>query len=309
MRNNFFLYFVLVFAFYSCQVSNNITTNTTEKNQIFQLQLIKNGVKQFDLEDNIQFDLSGITFFGDSIFVVADKTWNKFIYKIDTLEKKIVVVSEKKICVDEPTDFEGITANKYGFFLINERSSQVYYIEKSNCFIEILPINWKGENIETSDWKNKGLEGIALDSSQNILYLLKEREPRHVYAFDLKTNQLSSPFVGFYNPNQHDFTDAKFENNKLYLLERNKSQILRINLKTNELDSVSMKNILNPEGKRLYETENLEYGTVESLLLTKDQIWVGIDNNGEKTSTYGQSLGLDKTSNPAILIFKRPKNF
>jgi len=313
MRLTIFLALSLMLSFFSCQNvdsdKNSLNQNTVSKTQTLELELNKDGVKQFEIEGDVRFDLSGIVQVGEKVFVVADKVWNKSIYQIDTLKNKIKIVDERKICVYEDIDFEGIEAFHNGFFIINERLSQVYSIDFDNCFIKILPIDWSKLKLDISEWNNKGLEGVAFDPEHEILYLLKEREPRNIYAFNLKTNELYEPFTKLFNTQTDDFTDAKIEDGKLYLLERNESQIFRIDLKTNALDSVSFKNIFNPNKQRLYETENPEYGTAESLLLTKNEIWVGIDNNGEKTSIYGQKLGLDKTNRPVLVVFKRPENF
>ncbi len=313
MKRNFLIIFILFFSFFSCQNSDSekktLSNDSTTQTKAVELELKPNGVKQFDIEGDVRFDLSGIAQFGNKIFVVADKAWNKAIYQIDTLNNKVEILAENKICVYEDIDFEGIEVSQNGFFIINERLSQVYSMDFENCFIKILPIDWSKLKLDISEWSNKGLEGIAYDSQNEVLYLLKEREPRNIYAFNLKTNELYEPFHKLFNTQTDDFTDAKVENGKLYLLERNESQIFRIDLTTHALDSVSIKNIFNPNKQRLYETENPEYGTAESLLLTKNEIWVGIDNNGEKTSKYGQKLGLNKTNRPVLVVFKRPENF
>jgi hypothetical protein len=62
-------------------------------------------------------------------------------------------------------------------------------------------------------------------------------------------------------------------------------------------------------GKRIFENEHPEYGMAEALLLTKNQIWIGLDNNGDPVSDFGKSLGLEQNSNTVILIFERPEGF
>jgi len=318
MNIRFIILSILVLPFFACNQfvdQNNVdaqndTSTKMQLTKLPELELISNnGVKQFNFESSTRFDLSGICIYNDSIYVIADKAWNKFIYKIDTLKNTVKIIDELEICLYEKIDIEGIDADSLGFYIINERSSEVYYKNKNSCLIKTLEIDWSKLKIKTKEWSNKGLEGLAIDQENNILYLIKERSPRRIIAFDLNTGYLSEPFDALFDKEINDFTDAKFENGKLYLLERNNSSILRIDVTTKETYSVSVKNILNPNHKRLYKTDNPEYGTAESLLLTKNEIWIGIDNNGEKTSAYGQELGLDKSNNPVILIFKRPNNF
>lgn len=307
--------FILFLVIYSCQ--NSIDTKKTQENEnkeqkeeLTELELIKeNPIKQLESSSLTRFDLSGICISNDSLYIVADKAWNKAIYKIETLGKKINISSEKEICISGKIDFEGIDADDTNFYIINERKSEVYLKNKHSCSINILNIDWKQINIKPKDWKNKGLEGIALDKENQILYLIKERGSRKIFSYNLQTSEIKEPFKELFDKKDGDFTDAKFENGKLYILERNASSILRIDVKTKESYSVSIKNILNPQNKRLYETDNLEYGTAEALLLTKKEIWIGIDNNGEETSSYGQKLGLEKNNKPAIIVFKRPEKF
>lgn len=303
---------LLLLVLVSCTTSSEKEKNEEVKkaeNKKVLPELKLKSVKQLKTETDTRFDLSGICRFNDSLFIIADKAWNKAIYKIDTSSTKVNIIGEKEICSYEKNDFEGIESAPNGFYIINERKSEVYFRASNNCITQTLNINWKKQGFKINTWSNKGLEGIAFDAENKLLYFIKERLPRRIIRFDLKTGKLSEPFASLFDENINDFTDAKYENGKLYLLERNNSSVLRIDTETKEIKRVSAKGILNPNNQRLYETDHLEYGTAEALLLTQNEIWIGIDNNGETVSDYGQTLGLDKTNEPAIIIFERPTNF
>ena len=79
----------------------------------------------------------------------------------------------------------------------------------------------------------------------------------------------------------NDFSDMKYENGFLYMLERNGSCV----------------------------SEPSKYGMAEALLLTKDEIWIGIDNNGLEASKGAEDRFGIKGNQPSILRFKRPTGF
>ena len=82
----------------------------------------------------------------------------------------------------------------------------------------------------------------------------------------------------------------------------------KIDVKSNQKYSVSFRHIVFKDGQRLFKNKNPEYGMAEALLLTENEIWIGLDNNGDNVSKYGKSIGLNGNK-PAILIFKRPEGF
>jgi hypothetical protein len=105
-----------------------------------------------------------------------------------------------------------------------------------------------------------------------------------------------------------DISDLKFESGFLYILERNQNLITKMDVsKMQVVNKVSYKETCShPEGKFYKGTP---YGMAEALLLTPDEIWLGLDNNGLyfsdfATSTYGLT-----GNRPIILKFKRPEGF
>lgn len=283
--------------------------NELAKN-IKNLELKNNGIKQLALEKNTRFDLSGICKFKDKIYVVADKKQNNYIYKIDTSLNSFTIYPEKKLCPDRKIDFEGIDVYKGKFFVINEWYDNVLMLTDS-CNLKDINIKWDRAGIDVKDWGNKGLEGLAFDKDKGFLYLAKEREPRRIFKIDLKTGTITEPFINVLD-NQtigYDISDMKFENGFLYILERSSGTVIRINVENHETKSYSYQHIVYKNGQRLFRNKFPQYGMAEALMLTKNEIWIALDNNGDPVSEYGKSLGLKEGNNTVILIFKRPEGF
>ena len=178
--------------------------------------------------------------------------------------------------------------------------------------MEKLELKWEDYGIYRSGWGNRGLEGIAVDCTNEILYLAKERQPRRIFVIDLRSGKITEPFLNILEPKNkdgYDISDMKFENGYLYILERGQGKVTRINTETKEILSYSFQNVVLKNGKRIFDNRNPEYGMAEALLLTKDQIWIGIDNNGDPVSLYGKTMGLKENNNTIILIFERPEGF
>lgn len=294
---------LFVFFIYAKMLSQNDT--------IPKLELIENNpIKQLKTNEKKRFDLSGIVKHQGTILVIADKEWNNHIYKLDTAANAFSVSSVKEFSTNGKTDFEGIDVCENKFYLIEEWENDVYEVTFDSGKLDKLVIPWKKHRIDRINWGNKGFEGLAYDCENNILYLAKERQPRKIYKFDLKTKEITEPFASFINEEESgfDIADMKYENGFLYILERGLGLVTKINTQTNEKYSLSFQHLVFKDGQRLYKNDHPEYGMAEALLLTESEIWIGLDNNGNKISEYGKSLGL-KDDKPVILIFKRPENF
>jgi len=288
--------------------------NAQEKeiSNVLELNLIKNNAfKQLELSGNERFDLSGIVLDGKNVFVNADKKWNTKIYRIDTFTNSFKIISEIELCPKNKIDFEGIDYFNHYFYMVEEWENDVFKIDITDCKLEKIEINWDKLNVKDDDWGNKGLEGLAIDSKNGILYIAKERQPRRIFKINLKTNDISEPFIDVLNVQKegYDISDMKYENGFLYILERGRGLVTKINPITKEKKSVSFNHIVFKNGQRIYKNKHPEYGMAEALLLTKNQIWIGLDNNGDFVSDYGKSLGLKNNNKPVIIIFERPEGF
>ena len=267
---------VLIFFYSSCfQISSQ---HSFDK----ELNLIPvNFVKQLETVEKQRFDLSGLVKFKDGIYVIADKEWNNHIYRIDTNATTFKALPVIELNFDDKIDLEGIDVCNDKFYLIEEWYNEVYTVNLSSGKTEKLEISWQEHNIDRKNWGNRGFEGIACDCANNVLYLAKERQPRKIFKVDLNGTTISEPFADFINSEEQgfDIADMKFENGALYLLERGKGLVTKIDVKTNAKYSVSFQHIVFKDNQRLFKNKNPEYGMAEALLLTENEIWIGLDNS------------------------------
>ena len=145
-----------------------------------------------------------------------------------------------------------------------------------------------------------------MDCKNNVLYLAKERQPRFIIVYELENEQVTD-IISF--PDQEgDISDLKIENGFLYILERNANYVTKMDLSTQQIVSrMSYKNTCSHQDGKLYD--NSKYGMGEALLLTPEEIWIGLDNNGLPFSDHAQNTyGLSGTQ-PVLIRFKRPKGF
>ncbi len=296
---------IILFLFYTC------LSQIIGKEPVSKLHLKSvNSIKQLNSSNEKRFDLSGMVMHKNAIYVIADKEWNNHIYKLDTSETTFSVQTIQDLRLKEKIDIEGIDILGDDFCFIDEWDNEIYSVLQWASDVKKIVIPWKENSINRSKWGNKGFEGLAVDNENDVLYLAKERQPRRIFKVDLKTKQISEPFAELINSekNGDDIADMKYENNSLYILERGNGLVTKINVKTNEKNSLSFQHLVCKDGQRIYNNKHPEYGMAESLLLTKDEIWIGLDNNGDQVSEYGKSLGL-KGNKPVILICERPKDF
>jgi uncharacterized protein YjiK len=290
---------------------NKVRSLKINSQQVKNLELFNHlSIKQLVSDRHTRFDLSGMVMYEDKILAIADKEWDKFIYQIDTLDNKFSAKSFQPLCFKGKLDLEGIEYCNGRFYLIEEYESEVYYAEPGNCEMTKLNIPWEKYGIDRSDWGNKGFEGIAIDCINQVLYLAKEREERNIFRIDLSAIQISEPFIEqLKTSGGHDISDLKFESPYLYVLERGLGLVTRINTKSGETKSVSFQSLVFKNGQRMFKNDNPQFGMAEALMLTRDEIWIGFDNNGDPVSDYGKTMGLDEGTNTVLIIFERPEGF
>lgn len=270
-----------------------------------ELELIE--VSQMNNAQNNRFDLSGIVMVDGSCYVVADKGWNNYIYEITHKNDSWQVFNTLPLGLTDPIDLEGLDFCNGNFYLINEFGNQVYTLS-TNGEMKTVFVHYSGKGIDRKTWKkNAGFEAIAVNCQDSILYLAKEREPRFLLEVDMKygiiVNQFTIP-----EDESNDFSDMKYENGFLYMLERNGSCVSKIDVSSKAVvNKVSYKYTSNMPVGKLYEPS--KYGMAEALLLTKDEIWIGIDNNGLEASKGAEDRFGIKGNQPSILRFKRPAGF
>ncbi len=275
------------------------------QNRYAELQLID--IKQLKENYGSRFDLSGIVKVSDKTYVVADKPYNNYIYEIKLNDNDWSIENTIEIGLLDQVDIEAIDHCNGNFYFTNEHGNIIYEMN-ANQKIRIVKPYYKGKNIDIEHWKkNTGLESLAIDCENSIIYAAKERQARFIYTVDLKYNNIISKF-NIPETESSDFADMKYENGYIYLLERNGNYITKVDVKTEQvIAKVSYKNTCSsPEGK-LYEPS--KYGMAEALLLTENEIWLGLDNNGLTVSENAAKKHSMKGSQPAILRFVRPVGF
>ena len=262
-------------------------------------------IHQLDQLHGIKFDLSGIALHNDTIYVVADKPWNRYLYAVEFANDQFHVYHQSPIDTEITLDIEGVDYCGTFAYVVNERGGEILAINQDEK-VKVIDVSFDSET-SPGTWGNAGWEGVALNCEENILYVVKEREPRGVFEIDLKTGQVNDTF-NIPETESNDFSDVKYENGFLYLLERSGNFVTKVDAITKEVVAkYHYKSVAShPDGKLYAPTP---FGMAEALLLTEDEIWLGLDNNGLKVSEYAyQTYGIVGNA-PIIIKFRRPAGF
>ena len=254
------------------------------------------------------FDLSGITCWeSDSCFVVSDK--RNAIYYLD--QATFTPSIYRSLDVPKKLDLEAIDHCDRTFYLAFETNW--------NQVVEVLVTGYRVLISEqAAKWKNKGIEAIALNCAERVLFFAKERQPAILFKVDL--NEKSPEPYSIYTQEltqdpKNDITDLKFisgaAGNFLYVLKRYERVVERINLETGSVFARSFSQyVANSEGEHvLYKVSKKErrYGLAEALLVTENEIWIGLDNNGKTINPdhpLAKLYGLEGTA-PVFLRLAR----
>ena len=303
-------------------------TNLTFANEIAQLQF-----------DNIFFaskkvELSGMALKDGDLFLIGDKLKDHYIYKAEVNKNNLMLkpyINFKELSgyypfllktifsrqggrfIKYPLDLEGITYCDDTWYLVNEQARQIIKIQNNQ--IEVLDVNFSKifEQIGYSlpEMKtNAGLEGIAIDCNNGIIYLAQEREPRKIIVLNLTSLKLVDFFdIPAIRDDYPDFSDLYFENNHLYILERNHYLITKID-PTNKkiIQRISFSNLDNFQLKSLYKTTK-KFGMAEGLTMDRKSIYICLDNNKTKLSEEAKNTFRVKKGEGVLLKFERPVNF
>ena len=281
-------------------------------------------------------EISGLLYQNDHLLFVADKLSNRAIYKIkmendrffyktyidlSQLQGHTQYFSQALLfrhagrIIKSPFDLEGIASCDNDYYLANEQTRHILKVNTNE--MKKLEIDFSNifkkfghplEEIET----NAGFEGLAIDCENQILYIAQERQPRAIIVVDIKKMIPIDIFVtpgkgvGKVNP---DYADLYFENGYLYILERNFHHILKVDPKTKKVVKKFAYGETNHlHLKEIYQTKE-PYGLAEGLAMSKDQIFIGIDNNKNQISEKAQKAFGLKGKFSSLLIYTRPKDF
>lgn len=281
-------------------------------------------------------EMSGLIKKGNDLLFIGDKLSNRSIYKI-IFEKerfyykdyinlsdlsgykpyftKALLLKHGGRILKSPFDLEGLSFCGDDFYLVNEQVRHLLKVSKNKFHqfkidfeTEFKKLKYPLEKIAT----NAGFEGVAIDCKNEIAFIAQERSPRGIFKVDLKTQKVLDTFLfnneeGKYGSN--DFSDLHFENGFLYLLERNSHTITKYSVKENKIvASVSFGKLASMHLRDLYNTGE-SFGIAEGLTMSKERIYIGVDNNGKSLSKKGSDAYKIEGNFSSLIIYQRPKDF
>ena len=259
--------------------------------------------------DNKRFDFSGMVRWNQTLYGLADKPWNIWLYELTMQENEYFSVMERiPVIFDGKADFEAIDWLDSCFYVADERASKVVkvVVKKDTVTSAVLELLW---DVDVSSWGNAGIEGLAVDKNENMIYIAKERDPARLFRISIKEN-LVTEFLLEMDISDEDISDMKIQDGFLYLLNRAKYRVLKFSLDTRKhLATFDYSGVLHAQNQKFYQVAR--YPMAEALLIDDKEIWIGLDNNGRSfndENSYVRQSGLEG-SNPVLIRFKRPEQF
>ena len=261
------------------------------------------------------FDLSGLKAQpSGEILLISDKPSQIYSLKDKEIIEGLALQSDGS----ERYDLEGIDACGTEIFVACESGHNTPYLLNKDGSLQKIEITYPEGISPTEEWGNAGLEGIALDCERNIMYLAKERGPKHIYEIQLNDAKTTGKVIREIkleeDPTKGDISDIKYlkkgKEAFLYVLLRKDRNILRINLESGATETRSYAPYVTTDGQQsLYtvDPEKAKYGMAEALLITDKEIWVGLDNNTKlinESHELAEKYGL-KGGMPVILVLER----
>lgn len=267
--------------------------------------------KIFRLEkpDDKRFDFSGMVRWNQTFYGLADKPWNTWLYGLSMQESEYFSVKESiPVVYDGKPDFEAVDRLDSCFYVADERASKVVkvVVEKDKVTSAELGLVW---DTDVSGWGNAGIEGLAVDNDENMIYIAKERDPARLFRVSIKENIVKEFFLEI-DISDEDISDMKIENGFLYLLNRAKYRVLKFSLNTRKhLATFDYSGVLHAQNQKFYK--GARYPMAEALLIDDKEIWIGLDNNGRTyndKNPYVRDTGLEG-NDPVLIRFIRPEQF
>ncbi|MFW5974939.1 MAG: SdiA-regulated domain-containing protein [Bacteroidota bacterium] len=260
--------------------------------------------------DNKRFDLSGMVHWNQTLYGLADKPWNTWLYELDLNEEDSSFYPSQSIPVDynRRPDFEAVDRLDSCFYVADERATQVIkvVVGKDTVTSEMLGLEW---DTDFSGWGNAGIEGLAVNKQDGVIYIAKERDPARLFRVLPKDKKVKE-FVLEKEISNEDVSDMKIENGYLYLLNRAKYRIMKFSLDTRKhIATFDYSAVLHANNQKFYS--GARYPMAEALLMDNDRIWIGLDNNGRdfnEKNPYIKNAGLSE-DDPVIVRFNRPMDF
>jgi len=259
--------------------------------------------------DNKRFDLSGMVRWNQTLYGLADKPWNAWLYELSLKEDAYFNAIESiPVVFEGRPDFEAVDRLDSCFYVADERATKVVKItvKQDTVTSGVLDLAWSDD---VSGWGNAGIEGLAVDKRDRAIYIAKEREPARLFRV-LPGDKAVKEFSLEKDISGEDISDMKIEDGNLYLLNRAKYRILKFSLKTRKHTATfDYSVVLNADNQKFYS--GARYPMAEALLIDDEEVWIGLDNNGRgfnDNNPYVRDARLNG-NNPVIIRFKRPQHF
>ena len=285
---------LLLFFICSILYCSAFTQETNYNSKFRELEFIS--ISQLEIDPGHNLEPSGIISFRSRPHIISDEQTDKYLYQIKIECRNWSVVDSIDLQITDRIDLEAIDYCVDQIYILSESSGSLLVSDLSGE-INKIAIDFGDE--EPWNWGNAGWEGLAADCENNIIYLIKERQPRKILRVNLTTRKVEDKF-NLPESESNDFSDAKFENGYLYLIERNGNYITKVNPISHEvIEKLSYRETCSHENGKLYEP--YAYGMAEGLLLTKDEIWLALDNNNLNASKHAIKEFAISGNRPVIL--------
>jgi len=264
-----------------------------------------------------QLEPSGLVLFKNRWLIVSDEKDIADIYQLSPENAQTLqaepFLSLSPILGVASQDLEGITSCGGRIYVVDERTYTVVEIgsdgEALAHPLDLSSVQMEANGTVPVENSGAGIEGIACDEAASILYVAQERQPRMIYAVDLSTFKTMDAFdvpAGWESPRTDggrlvyaDYSDLYFENGFLYALQRSDRTVLKIAPQKKRLVS---KLRLDFQESQYYDYKE-PFGMAEGLYLTRERIYIVLDNNGMAR------IGDPQNTSPLLFEFTRPSDF
>lgn len=275
-------------------------------------RLIADQVTVLNLPDNRQFDASALWRLDSGELLTLRNTHDSILYRIDFLpggkEANLVPFNDcfqkdalRALSGNERAfDCEGIARDEQGrFYICEERRRWIIRCDPKTGHLEQLPIDWSPvkEYFSPID-SNASFEGIAIGKGK--LYVANERSSAIIIEVDLVSLKVKGHFV--VQPTKSSFfglhySDLCWFEDHLWVLCRQHRVILKVDPRTHYvLEEFDYRDIEESLGYRT----GLPVGIMEGLAVSKDDIWIVTDNNGDPRGRTGNDI------RPTLVRCSRP---
>jgi hypothetical protein len=269
-------------------------------------------VTVLNLPDNRQFDASALLRLDSGELLTLRNTHDSILYRIEFLpggkEANLVPFNDcfqkdalRALSGDERAfDCEGIARDEQGrFYICEERRRWIFRCDPKAGRTERLPIDWSPVKDYFSPIdSNASFEGIAIGKGK--LYVANERSSAIIIEVDLASLKVKGHFV--VQPTKSSFfglhySDLCWFEDQLWVLCRQHRVILKVDPRTHYvLEEFDYRDIEESLGYRT----GLPVGIMEGLAVSKDDIWIATDNNGDPRGRTGNDI------RPTLVRCRRP---